>query len=327
MVAFIVRRLLGAIPLLLGIATLIFFVLNLAPGDPTAFYFNPSIPPEVIEQLRRNMGLDQPIHVRYVKWLGAFLTGDFGYSFTQSRPVSDIVLDALPNTLILTGVSLVAVFVIGIVIGVYQAVRQYSVGDTVLSVGSLFFYSMPSFWLALMLMLLFSLKAHQWGWPIAFPPTGMTSVDYDFLPLGAQIKDRFMHLVLPATTLTLALAAGVARYTRGQMLEVIRQDYIRTARAKGLPERSVIVKHALRNSLIPVITLLGLYLPFLFSGAVFVEYIFAWPGMGRVIVDAIFQRDYPVVMATSFIFALLTVVGNLLADVLYAVADPRIRYD
>ncbi|MGH7554787.1 MAG: ABC transporter permease [Longimicrobiales bacterium] len=327
MAAFIVRRLLGAIPLLLGIATLIFFVLNLAPGDPTAFYFNPSIPPEVIEQLRRNMGLDQPIHVRYVKWLGAFLTGDFGYSFTQSRPVSDIVLDALPNTLILTSVSLVAVFLIGIAIGVYQAVRQYSVGDTVLSVGSLFFYSMPPFWLALMLMLLFSLKAHQWGWPIAFPPTGMTSVDYDFLPLGAQIKDRFMHLVLPATTLTLALAAGVARYTRGQMLEVIRQDYIRTARAKGLPERSVIVKHALRNSLIPVITLLGLYLPFLFSGAVFVEYIFAWPGMGRVIVDAIFQRDYPVVMATSFIFALLTVIGNLLADVLYAVADPRIRYD
>jgi peptide/nickel transport system permease protein len=327
MAAFIVRRLLGAIPLLLGIATLIFFVLNLAPGDPTAFYFNPSVPPEVLEQLRRNMGLDQPIHVRYVKWLSAFLMGDFGYSFTQSRPVSDILLDALPNTLILTSVSLIAVFVIGIVIGVYQAVRQYSVGDTFLSVGSLFFYSMPPFWLALMLMLVFSLKAHQWGWPIAFPPTGMTSVDYDFLPLGAQIKDRITHLVLPATTLTLALAAGVARYTRGQMLEVIRQDYIRTARAKGLPERSVIVKHALRNSLIPVITLLGLYLPFLFSGAVFVEYIFAWPGMGRVIVDAIFQRDYPVVMATSFIFALLTVVGNLLADVLYAVADPRIRYD
>ncbi len=327
MAAFVLRRLLAAIPLLIGIATLIFFVLNLAPGDPTAFYFNPNIPPEVIEQLRRNLGLDQPIHIRYARWLAAFLTGDFGYSFTQSRPVSAIVLDALPNTIILTGVSLVALFVIGIVIGIYQAVRQYSLGDSILSVTSLFFYSMPSFWLALMLMLIFSLKAHQWGWPIAFPPTGMTSVDYDFLPFGAQVKDRLMHLVLPATTLTLALAAGVARYTRGQMLEVIRQDYIRTARAKGLPERTVILKHALRNSLIPVITLLGLYLPFLFSGAVFTEYIFAWPGMGRVIVDAIFQRDYPVVMATSFLFALLTVIGNLLADVLYAVADPRIRYD
>lgn len=327
MAPFVLRRLLGAIPLLLGIATLIFFVLNLAPGDPAALFSNPTIPPEVIDQVRRNLGLDQPIYVRYVKWLGALLTGDFGYSFARSQPVSSIVFGALPNTLMLTGVALVLVFLIGVAIGVYQAVRQYSVGDSVLSVVSLFFYSMPSFWLALMLMLVFSLKAHQWGWPIAFPPTGITSVDYDFLPAGAQIKDRVMHLVLPVTTLTLALAAGVARYTRGQMLEVIRQDYIRTARAKGLPERSIILKHALRNSLIPVITLLGLYLPFLFSGAVFVEYIFAWPGMGRVIVDAIFQRDYPVVMATSFIFAAMVVAGNLLADVLYAVVDPRIRYD
>lgn len=327
MASFVLRRLLGAIPLLLGVATLIFFVLNLAPGDPAALYYNPTIPPEVIDQIRRNLGLDQPIHVRYLKWLGALVTGDFGYSFARSEPVSAIVFGALPNTLMLTGIALLLVFVIGVAIGVYQAVRQYSVGDSVLSVVSLFFYSMPSFWLALMLMLVLSLKAHEWGWPIAFPATGITSVDYDFLPLGARIGDRLMHLVLPVTTLTLALAAGVARYTRGQMLEVIRQDYVRTARAKGLPEHTVIFKHALRNSLIPVITLLGLYLPFLFSGAVFVEYIFAWPGMGRVIVDAIFQRDYPVVMATSFIFAAMVVAGNLLADVLYAVADPRIRYD
>ena len=324
---YVLRRLLGAVPLLLGVATLIFFVLNLAPGDPTAFYFNPNIPPEVVEQLRRNLGLDQPIHIRYVKWLGAFLTGDFGYSFAQSRPVADVLFDALPNTLMLTAVSLVLVFLIGIAVGAYQAVRQYSIGDSVLSVATLFFYSMPSFWLALMMMLVFSLKAHEWGWFLAFPPTGVTSVDYEFLSAGAKIGDRLMHLVLPVGTLTLALAAGVARYTRSQMLEVIRQDYIRTARAKGLPERTVIVKHALRNSLLPVITLLGLYLPFLFSGAVFVEYIFAWPGMGRVIVDAIFQRDYPVVMATSFLFALMVVAGNLLADVLYAVADPRIRFE
>jgi peptide/nickel transport system permease protein len=159
------------------------------------------------------------------------------------------------------------------------------------------------------------------------PPTGITNVDYEFMTGGQKIVDRIQHLILPVATLTLALAAGVSRYTRGQMLEVIRQDYIRTARAKGLPERRVIMKHALRNSLIPVITMLGLYLPFLFSGAVFVEVIFAWPGMGRVIVDAIFQRDYPLVMATSFIFAVLVVLGNLLADVLYAVVDPRIRYD
>jgi peptide/nickel transport system permease protein len=324
---YVLRRLLGAIPLLIGIATIIFFVLRLAPGDPTSFYFNPNIPPDVIEQLRRNLGLDQPLHIQYVRWITSFFSGDFGYSFAQSRPVRDILLEALPNTLMLTGSALFLVFLIGILIGVLQAVRQYSIFDSVSSVVSLFFYSMPSFWLALMLMLVFSLKAHQWGWPIALPPTGITSVDYEFMTAGEKVLDRISHLILPVGTLTLALAAGVARYTRGQMLEIVRQDYIRTARAKGLPERTVIMKHALRNSLLPVITLLGLYLPLLFSGAVFIEVIFAWPGMGRIIVDAIFQRDYPLVMATSFVFAVIVVIGNLIADVLYAVADPRIRYD
>ncbi len=324
---FILRRVLGAIPLLLGIATLVFFVLDLAPGDPAAAYMNPNMPPEIIEQLRVNLGLDRPVHVRYVKWMASFFTGDWGYSFAQSRPVAAILFDALPNTLVLAAISLVLVFLIGIVAGVFQAVRQNSLTDSSLSVIGLFFYSMPSFWLGLMLMLVFSLKASEWGWPISLPPTGVTSVDYDFMTSGEQIRDRIAHLVLPVATLTLALAAGVARYTRGQMLEVIRQDYIRTARAKGLPERTVIFKHALRNSLIPVITLLGLNLPYLFSGAVFIEYIFAWPGMGRVIVDAIYQRDYPLVMATSFLFAVIVVIGNLIADVLYAVADPRIRYD
>ncbi|HEU5210977.1 MAG TPA: ABC transporter permease [Longimicrobiales bacterium] len=324
---FILRRVLGAIPLLLGIATLVFFVLNLAPGDPAAAYMNPNMPPEIIEQLRVNLGLDQPVHVRYVKWMMSFFTGDWGYSFAQSRPVAAILLDALPNTLILAAISLVLVFLIGVVVGVFQAVRQNSLTDSSLSVVGLFFYSMPSFWLGLMLMLVFSLKASEWGWPFSLPPTGVTSVDYDFMTAGEQIRDRIAHLVLPVATLTLALAAGVARYTRGQMLEVVRQDYIRTARAKGLPERTVIFKHALRNSMIPVITLLGLNLPYLFSGAVFIEYIFAWPGMGRVIVDAIYQRDYPLVMATSFLFATIVVIGNLVADVLYAVADPRIRYD
>jgi peptide/nickel transport system permease protein len=325
--AYITRRLLGAIPLILGIATIIFFVVNLAPGDPTTLYANQNVPPEVLEQIRSNFGLDQPLHIRYWKWLTAFFTGDFGYSFAHSRPVLDIILETLPATLILAGSTLVLIFIIGVATGVFQAVRQHKAADRTLSVISLFFYSMPSFWLGLMLMLLLSLKAHEWGLPFALPPTGMTSVDYDFLSFGEQVLDRLAHLVLPVLTLTLVMAAGIARYTRGQMLEVIRQDYVRTARAKGLPERTVIVKHALRNSLLPVITLLGLYLPLLFSGSVFVEVIFSWPGMGRVIVDAIFQRDYPLVMATSFIFALVVVLGSLLADVLYAVADPRIRYD
>lgn len=327
MTGYILGRLLGAIPLVLGIATLIFFVLNLAPGDPTALFFNPNVPPEVLEQLRRNFGLDQPVHIRYLKWMGSLLTGNFGHSFAQGRPVADIIMDALPNTLVLAGLTLVFTFGLGIVIGVLQAVRQYSWMDRVLSVVSLFFYSMPSFWLGLMLMLLLALKAHEWGLPFALPPTGITSVDYEFLSATDKIRDRIDHLILPVLTLTLALAAGIARYMRGQMLEVIRQDYIRTARAKGLPEWTVTIRHALRNSLIPVITLLGLYLPLLFSGAVFVEVIFSWPGTGRVIVDAIFQRDYPVVMATSFIFAVMVVLGNLVADVLYAVVDPRIRYD
>jgi peptide/nickel transport system permease protein len=325
--AYILRRLLGAIPLLIGIATLIFFVLNLAPGDPTAFYFSPNMPPAIMEQLRQNLGLDAPVHVRYVKWLAAFAQGDFGYSFAQSRPVIDILKEVIPNTLMLCAGAIVLVFVIGIILGMLQAVKQHSLFDSSSSVIALFFYSMPSFWLALMLMLVFSLKAFQWGWPIALPPTGITSVDYEFLSTGGKIVDRIKHLILPVGTLTLALAAGVARYTRGQMLEVVRQDYIRTARAKGLPERTVIMKHALRNSLIPVITLLGLYLPLLFSGTVFIETIFAWPGMGRTIMDAIFQRDYPLVMATSFIFAVMVVLGNLIADILYAVADPRIRYE
>jgi peptide/nickel transport system permease protein len=323
---YLIRRVLGAIPLLLGIVTLLFVALSLAPGDPTAYYVTPGVPPEVREQLRQNLGLDQPLPIRYVKWLNAFARGDFGYSFGQGRPVAEVLRDALPNTLTLAGASLGLIFLSGVTVGALQAVRQHGWVDRILSMGSLFFYSMPAFWLALMLVLIFSLKAYQWGWPLAFPATGVTSVDYEFLSTGGKILDRIRHLVLPVTTVTLVSAAGIARYTRGQMLEVIRQDYVRTARAKGLRERTVVIRHVLRNSLIPVVTLLGLSLPILFSGTVFTETIFAWPGMGRTIVDAIFQRDYPVVLAASFFFAVMVVIGNLIADLLYAVVDPRIRH-
>jgi len=324
---YILRRVLGAVPLVLGIATILFFAVNLAPGDPALRFLSPNISPEAIEQIRHNMGLDQPVHVRYVKWLSASLRGDFGWSFTRNRPVADIIAEILPNTLILSLVALGGAFVIGVLLGIVQAVRQYGVLDSVLSVLALFFYSMPSFWLAVMMVLVFSLYAQLWGWPITFPGTGMVSVDYVFMSPLEKLQDRVMHLVLPATSLALVLAAGIARYTRGSMLEVIRQDYIRTARAKGLDERRVVFKHALRNALIPVITLFGLLLPFLFSGTVFIETVFAWPGMGKLIVDSILQRDYPVVMAGGFIFATMVVVGNLIADILYAVVDPRIRYD
>lgn len=325
MIAYLFRRLLGAIPLLLGILTLIFFIINLAPGDPTARYFSPNVSPEVIAQMRENLGLNQPLHVQYGKWLWSFLRGDFGYSFGQLRPINEILPEVLWNTVQLTFISLIVIFVVGMLIGIVQAVRQYSLADNVLTFVALFFYSMPSFWFALMLILVFSLKANQLGWPFQFPASGMTSVGYEFLSFPERMQDRFMHLLLPAIALGIGSAAGVARYMRGSMLEVIHQDFIRTARAKGLSERTVVFKHALRNALIPIITLLGLYLPFLLSGAVLVETIFGWPGMGRAIVDAILQRDYPMVMATSFVIAAIVVVGNLLADVLYAVVDPRIR--
>ena len=325
MIAYLIKRILGAIPLLLGILTIIFFIIHIAPGDPTARFFNPNVSPEVIAQMRRNLGLDQPIHIQYFKWLGAFLQGDFGYSFGQMRPISEILPETLWNTIQLTGIALVVIFIVGMLVGIVQAVRQYSATDNIATVLALFFYSMPSFWFALMLLLVFSLKASQWGWPITFPASQMTSTDYEFMTAGEQIVDRIMHLILPATALGIGSAAGVARYMRGSMLEVIHQDFIRTARAKGLSKRTVIFKHALRNALIPIITLLGLYLPFLLSGAVLVETIFAWPGMGRLIVDAIFQRDYPLVMATSFVIAAIVVIGNLVSDVLYAVVDPRIR--
>ena len=325
MISYLLRRLLGSIPLLLGILTLIFFIINIAPGDPTARYFNPNVSPEVIEQMRRNLGLDQPLHIQYFRWLTAFAQGDFGHSFGQMRPISEILPTVLWNTIQLMLVSIVLIFALGMLIGIIQAVRQYSIVDNVLTFLALFFYSMPSFWLALMLILIFSLKASQWGWGLQFPASQMTSVGYEFMSGGQQFTDRLMHMIMPAIALGVGSAAGVARYMRGSMLEVVHQDYIRTARAKGLSERKVIFKHALRNALIPIVTLVGLYLPYLLSGSVLVETIFAWPGMGRLIVDSIFQRDYPLVMATSFIAAALVVLGNLLADVLYAVVDPRIR--
>ena len=326
--AYVVRRLAGAVPLVLGSATIIFFLVNLAPGDPTLLLISPGVTTDVIEQMRANFGLDQPLHIRYVRWLGAMLTGDFGYSFVYSRPVLDLLMDALPNTLILSACALVVAFGVGIVLGTIQAVRQYSLLDSSLSVVLLFFYSMPSFWLALMLILTMSLYARNvWDLPIWFPASGMTSTDYDFMSAGARMADRARHLLLPTLSLSLVLTAGIARYMRGSMLEVVRQDFVRTAHAKGLPERVVVFKHALRNALIPIITLVGLYLPYLFSGTVFIEYVFAWPGMGRTIVDAINARDYPVIMAGTFFFASMVVVANLVADVLYAVVDPRIRYE
>ncbi len=325
---YVVRRVLGAVPLILGIASIVFFVVHLAPGDPSLYLMSPAIPPETLEQIRQNFGLDEPIHVRYVKWMASLARGDLGVSFVRNRPVVDVLAEILPNTLLLSGCAILLAFGVGIVLGVVQAVRQYSLTDSVLSVLALFFYSMPAFWLALMLILTFGLFARNvWEWPIWFPASGMRSVDFVFMSPWEKVVDLARHLVLPTVSLALVLAAGIARYMRGSMLEVIRQDYVRTARAKGLGEGRVIFRHALKNGLIPVITLFGLYLPLLFSGTVYIEHVFAWPGMGKLVVDSIFARDYPVVMAGALVFATLVVVGNLVADILYAAVDPRIRYE
>jgi peptide/nickel transport system permease protein len=289
MTAYIVRRILLAIPLLWGILTVLFFLVHLAPGDPTAIFFNPEMDPEVLELMRTNLGLDQPLYIQYFKWLGSFARGNFGYSFGLHRPVIDVIVDSFPNTVALSFAAIVIIFVLGIIVGIVSAVRQYSVADNVLTFLAFFFYSMPTFWFGLMLLLLFSYKLGL------LPASLAVSIDYDQMSWAGKIADRLRHLALPAVALGLGGAAGVARYTRGSLLEVIRQDYIRTARSKGLSERVVVFKHA--------------------------------PGMGRVIVTAIFQRDYPLIMANTFVFASTVVLGNLIADITYCFVDPRIRYD
>ena len=321
MIRFIIRRVLASIPLVWALATLTFFIIRLAPGDPMAMYFNPEIDPSVMETVRVRLGLDQPLHVQYVKWLGALAQGEFGVSFSHHRPVAEILAETVPNTLILTFLALLLDLVVGVAVGLVSAARQYSWIDNVLTLGALFVYSMPGFWLGLVLIIVFSLKLG------ILPTSQMASVDAEYMAFLPRLWDRALHLVLPVFVLGIASAASVARFMRGSLLEVIRQDYIRTARAKVLPERVVVFRHALRNALIPLVTLLGLYIPFLMSGAVVTETIFAWPGMGRLTVGAIFARDYPVVMAVNLIAGVMVVGGNLIADVLYAVVDPRIRYE
>ncbi len=322
MLAALTRRIVLALPLLLGVMTIIFFLVELAPGDACDSFVNPEMDPDAIAQIRASMGCDAPLLARYLKQMWNMSQLDFGVSLAQQRPVTDVILDHLPNTIVLSLLTIVIAQSVGITVGIVQSVYQRRFLDGALSVATLFFYSMPGFWLALVLQLFFAL-----GWPI-LPSSGMKdAVVYDYMPPLAQFFDRLHHHVLPAAAMGLAAAAGDARYMRSSMLEVLQTDFIRTARAKGLPERTVILRHALRNALLPLITLLGLNLPFLFSGAVLVEYVFAWPGMGRIIVAAIQTQDIPLVMGCFFVFTLLVVAGNLLADVLYTVADPRIRFN
>ena len=286
---------------MIGISLISFFIMHLAPGDPTALFIDPNVDPQELIRVRANWGLDQPIYIQYFKWLGNALRLDFGRSYLTGQPVILEIAERLPNTLLLMISSYILTLLICIPVGVYSAVKKGGWFDNLFTVLSFIGMAIPTFWVGLMLMLLFAV---QLSW---LPATG--------------------NLVLPLITMTIGSLAGLTRYQRAAMLEVLNQDFIRTARAKGLPERIVIFKHALRNALIPIVTILGLSLPDLFGGAFIIETIFAWPGMGRLGVQAIFSRNYPLIMGIVMFSALLIVLGNLFADIGYALVDPRIRYE
>ena len=276
---------------------------------------------EVLELIRQKYGLDQPIHVQYVKWIGNLAQGDLGESFRHRRPVATLIAERIPFTLQLTVLALLLDVLVGIALGIFSAIKQYSLADKAITLGSLIIYSIPGFWMALMLVLIFSVNL---GW---LPTSQTRSLDYELLSWFEKLLDLLWHLVLPVFVLGIASAAGTARYMRNRLLEVLSEEYILAARARGLKERAVILKHALRNALIPIVTIYGLSLPFLLGGAVLIENVFAWPGMGTLAVEAVRGRDYPVILATSMMGAVLVVVGNLLADVTYVLVDPRVSYD
>jgi peptide/nickel transport system permease protein len=320
---FLIRRLLLMIPLILGISILSFSIMKLAPGDPATLNvnLNAKIDPGYITKLREAYGLNDPIWVQYARWLKRMLVLDFGESFKDNRPVITVIAERMPATILLLGLAELLLFLIAVPLGVAAAYYQGRWQDRFTTVFSFLGFAMPTFWLALMLMLVFGV---QLGW---LPVSGMFSVGSDYLPWHERVWDLLLHLVMPVFVIAFGGLASVSRFARTSMLDVIRQDYIRTARAKGLSEFHVVFRHALPNALIPIVTLIGLTLPALVAGGVIIETIFGWPGMGRLIYEAIMSRNYPVVMGVGVITAFLTLLGNLLADIGYAVLDPRIRYD
>jgi peptide/nickel transport system permease protein len=320
--AIIVRRLLQMIPLLLGVTLLTFAIINLVPGSPVNhLQLDPRSRPEDVANVRHKMGLDRPLYERYFVWLSYLVRGDLGPSLSNYTPVRDRIFGVLPNTLLLTGTSLALALAVAIPLGVFSAASRNSLFDHVTTILATAFASIPSFWLALLMIILFTVKFSEWGLP-SLPVGGMRDLRGPSGPL-----DRIEHLVMPATALALVQIAGWTRFIRSSMLESIRQDYVRTAQAKGLPRRAVIYSHAFRNALIPLVTLVGLAVPELFGGAYLIEQIFAWNGAGRLTYQAAQDNDYTLIMGATLMFALLTMVGNLVADVLYAIVDPRIHYD
>lgn len=306
------------IPVLIGVSILIFFIVQLAPGDALTGKMDKGLTPARKQELRHQMGLDLPMPQQYLRWAGGVLKGDFGESTNFKQPVGKVMNTYMWNSFYLAILSLILSVLISIPIGVVSATKQYSKFDGFFTVFALIGISMPSFFFGMLLIKIFAVDLQ------VLPVTGMTTAGSVATGLSYGL-DVARHMILPLIVLTLGSVAGLMRYTRSSMLEVIRQDYIRTARAKGLKEKVVIYKHALRNGMIPVITLLGFWLPGLFSGAFITESIFGWPGIGPIGIAAVSGRDYPLLMGINILFAVLTLVGNLIADVTYAVVDPRIR--
>ncbi|HCC69500.1 MAG TPA: diguanylate cyclase [Nitrospiraceae bacterium] len=316
------KRILELIPTLFGITLISFFIIHLAPGKPTDIIaeMNPKITPEARERLEKYYGLDKPIIVQYGMWLQRVVKLDFGDSFSADRrPVWDRIKERLPITILINALSLLLILIIAIPIGISSATHRYSLYDNVTTAIVFIGFAIPTFWLALLLMTLFGVYL-DW-----LPISGLKSINYEALSFTEKLWDRVKHLILPVFVSAFGGLAGFSRYMRSNMLEVIRQDYVTTARAKGLPESDVVYKHALRNALMPIITLLGLSIPGLIGGSVIFETIFGIPGMGQLFYMSVMTRDYPLVMGILTIGAMLTLLGNLLADVSYAVVDPRIR--
>ncbi|WP_028844996.1 ABC transporter permease [Thermodesulfovibrio thiophilus] len=321
MLFYLLKRVALMIPILFGITLICFVVINLAPGSPATFQeeLSPKASPEAMESLKKLYGLDKPIHERYLNWLRMVVTLDLGKSFVDGRAVKEKIKERLPITIILNLLSLLLILVVAIPIGIYSAFKSGKLFDRLLTVFVFTGFSVPTFWLALLAMIVFGIKFGL------LPISGIQSIGAETMPFYERIFDWIKHLILPVTIMSFAGLAGMSRYTRSSMLEVLRQDYIRTARAKGLPERVVIIRHALRNALLPVVTLLGLAVPGLIGGSVIFESIFSIPGMGQLFYSSAMARDYPTIMGILVIGALLTLIGNLLADIAYFIVDPRIR--
>ncbi|WP_019536364.1 ABC transporter permease [Paenibacillus ginsengihumi] len=316
MFSYTMRRLLIAVPVLIGVTFLNFFIIYLAPGDPADLYANPDLSEADKLQRREALGLNDPLLLQYVKWLGQLLTGNLGISFNSFQPVSQMLAERLGATLLLMGTALIIAYLIAIPLGIISAIRQYSWLDYVVSTGSFLGVSVPGFFLGLGVIYLFGVTLG------VLPTGGMNTIgrEGDFL-------DTLKHLVLPAFTLGASIAGGMVRYVRSSVIEVLNQDYLRTARAKGLPEWKVINKHTLKNALIPIITVAGMDIPMLIGGAVVTETVFQWSGMGQLTIQAILSRDYPVLMGINLVAAVAVLISNLWADLMYAFVDPRIKYN